>query len=107
MRMKRERVKRVLSLETRGEACHIKREGLRIEAGLTHIDHHFAIGHRLKRNQSSRDLCPQGVTRRQFLLMDKLHEATRAVTAVLDFAAVGIENPVPEVRLGMRGVFDQ
>jgi hypothetical protein len=39
--------------------------------------------------------------------MDKLNEAARTVAAVFDFAAVGIENPVAEVCLRMRRMFDQ
>ena len=39
--------------------------------------------------------------------MDELDEAARAIAAVLDFAAIGIENSVAEVGLGVRGGIDQ
>ncbi len=38
--------------------------------------------------------------------MDELHEAARAVAALLDLAAVGVEDPVAEVGRGVARLLD-
>ncbi len=43
---------------------------------------------------------------RQALLMDEAHEAARAVAALLDLAAIGIEDAVAEIDAGRRRTFD-
>ena len=39
--------------------------------------------------------------------MHEAHKAARAIAALADFAAIGIENPVAKIRIGARGFFDQ
>jgi hypothetical protein len=47
-----------------------------------------------------------GALRRQALLVHEAHEAARAVAALLDLAAVGVEDAVAEVGVGPRGFLD-
>ncbi len=44
---------------------------------------------------------------REPTLADELHEAARAVAALLDFAAVGVEDPVAEIDVGARALLHQ
>ena len=44
---------------------------------------------------------------RQALLAHEAHEAARAVAALLDLAAVGIEYAVTKIHIGLRGALDQ
>ena len=40
------------------------------------------------------------------MVADELHEAARAVAALLDLAAVGVEDPVAEIGVGARRALD-
>ena len=107
MRLQGQAVEGVLTLCTRRQARHIKRQGFGGETGLAHVNDYLAVGHCLKGDQSGRDLGAQRVARRELLLMDEFDETARAVAAVLDLAAIGVENPVAKIRLGVRGRVDQ
>jgi hypothetical protein len=60
----------------------------------------LAGGLEARGDESTEGFDPDGGGVRQALIMDKLGKAARTVTALLDFATVGIENPVAEIRVG-------
>ena len=58
-------------------------------------------------DEAGADLGAQGIAAREPLFVDEAHEAARAIAAMLDFAAVGIEDAIAEIGLGMLGRLDQ
>jgi hypothetical protein len=103
----RERPDGVLALGARHESRRVERHAVGLEDRRAHVDGHAAValdaGHDHARLRPDADLVLVG----QPLVAHEAHEAARAVAALLDLAAVGVEDPVDEVHVGAVGRLDQ
>ena len=84
-----------------------KRNLGRQKTRLAHVDRDIAVGFEARGNHPLQRLDADLALVGQALLMDETDEATRAVAALLDLAAIGIEDPVAEIDAGLAGRLDQ
>src|SRR6266446_1597766 len=73
----------------------------RTEGRRPHLDADFAVGLEARDDRTSERLDADLALRREALLAYELHEAARAVAALLDLAAVGVEDAVAEVHAAL------
>ena len=66
--------------------------------GRAHVHAHLAVGLEARPDRAAQRLDADLALLRQALAVHELHEAARAVAALLDLAAVGVEDAVAEVR---------
>ena len=79
----------------------------RQKAGFAHVDRDLAVGFEARGDDPFLRLDADLAFVGQPLLMDKADETTSAVAALLDLAAVGIEDPVAEIDTRLAGRLDQ
>src|SRR6185503_8544183 len=73
---------------------------------LAHVDAHFAVGLEARADRAAEGLDADLGFAREAAAVHELHEAARAVAALLDLPAVGIEDAVAKVRAAGVGRFD-
>jgi hypothetical protein len=78
----------------------------RPEARRTHVHRDLAVGFEFRHDQSALRLDADLALVGEALLMDEAHEAARAVAALLDLAAVGVEDAVAEIDARRRAALD-
>ena len=71
-----------------------------------HVHGHFAVADDLRHDDPARRLDADPRRLRVPVVAHELDEAARAVAALLDLAAVGVEDPVAEVDVGARRPLD-
>src|SRR5581483_1890965 len=70
------------------------------ERGRSHVHAHLAVVFQARRDQAAQRLDAELALRGEAARVHELHEAARAVAALLDLAAVGVEDAVAEIRVG-------
>jgi hypothetical protein len=69
-------------------------------ARCAHVDAHFAVGFQARRDAAAERIDADVALGGQAPAVHELHEAARAVAALLDLAAVGVEDAVAEIDVG-------
>src|SRR3546814_4477768 len=75
--------------------------GGRVEARGAHVDGDLFVVAFVQHQDAGGDFGAQRIAAGQALFVHEADEAARAVAAVLDFGAVGVEDAVAEVGVGM------
>ena len=89
-----------------GVRVRCERHARRRQFGNPHINRHQPVVFELRRDDAAARLDADAALRAQALLVHEAHEAARAVAALLDFAAVGVEDAVAEIDVGAGRRFD-
>ncbi|MNT45399.1 hypothetical protein D3C72_1819830 [compost metagenome] len=88
------------------QAFGAERHACRLQLGRAHVDRDLAVVLQRQRDHAVHHLHAHRALVGHALVGDKAHEAARAVAAVLDLAAVGIEDAVAEIDIRARGFLD-
>ena len=79
----------------------------RLEARHAHVHRHLAVRLQARHDDAGSGFDANLGFRAQPLVVHEAHEAARAVAALLDLAAVGVEDAVAEIGIGPGGAFHQ
>src|SRR6185369_1950936 len=92
--------------EVQGFAFELKLFMQIFDRGRTHVDADFAVVLQAWRNRPAQGLDADLALRSEPPRVNELHEAARAVAALLHLAAVGVEDAVAEIEAGLARLFD-
>src|SRR5690606_16832151 len=98
---------RLVALAPGREPGRVEGDLRRLEAGPPHVHGDPAVGRERQAQHPAQGLYADRVAGRQALVPHEAQETARAIAAMLDLAAVGIEDPVAEVDIGPARTLDE